>query len=50
MEGQTTFAGCAHTFLEEYGRIFEKENQKASSCAHVLVDHSIGRIMRRRKD
>lgn len=44
MEGQTTFAGCAHTFLEEYGRIFEKENQKASSCAHVLVDHSIGRI------
>ncbi len=44
MEEQTTFTGCVHTFLEEYGRVFEKEQQKTVSCAHVLVDHSIGMI------
>ena len=44
MEEQTTFEGCVHTFLEEYGRLFERESRKAASCAHVLVDHSIGRI------
>ena len=44
MEEQTTFEGCVHTFLEEYGRLFERESRKPASCAHVLVDHSIGRI------
>ncbi len=44
MEEQTTFEGCIHTFLDEYGRIFSLRNKAGDSCARVLVDHSLHMI------
>lgn len=44
MEEQTTFEDCVHTFLEEYGRIFNLKNREEDSSARVLVDHSLHMI------